>query len=171
MTSQDSGRLEAIWLKRGKLAPMDEVESARVIEGRGLEGNANQGGKRQITLLSAELWNEVVREFGEYLDPRSRRANLMVSGVDLAESRGRTLKIGDIKIQIYGETRPCELMDRNKEGLRSILEANWRGGVFGEALGSGTLSIGDSVAWVEPRNLPDDKKPVEHILAVSPFEY
>ena len=156
MKSRISGRLEAIWLKRGKLAPMDEVQSARIIEGRGLEGNANQGGKRQITVLSAELWNEVKREFGDDIDPRSRRANLMVSGVDLVESRDKTLQIGDLKIRIYGETRPCELMDRETEGLRSVLESNWRGGVFGEALNSGTIAIGDTVGWFDPESLTVD---------------
>ena len=45
---REVGRLEAIWIKRGKLAPMDSVEVARVVAGKGLEGNANQGGKRQI---------------------------------------------------------------------------------------------------------------------------
>jgi hypothetical protein len=48
------GRLEAIWLKRARLGPMDRVEAAILVPGRGLAGNANQGGRRQVAILSRE---------------------------------------------------------------------------------------------------------------------
>ena len=52
------GVIEQIWLKRAKRGPMDPVQSARVRTQRGLVGNANQGGRRQITLIEAERWAE-----------------------------------------------------------------------------------------------------------------
>ena len=36
----ENGTVEAIWIKRGFRAPMDEVEFAQMIAGRGLVGNA-----------------------------------------------------------------------------------------------------------------------------------
>ncbi len=144
-----TGRLEAIWIKRGKLAPMDPVERARIVAGKGLVGNANQGGKRQITLLGADAWATAVKELGAELDPSTRRANLLVSGVQMVECRGRTLQIGDLRIRIYGETRPCELMDRQQPGLQSVLSEDWRGGVFGEALDTSSIGVGDSVRWLD----------------------
>jgi MOSC domain-containing protein YiiM len=120
-----------------------------VVTGKGLVGNANQGGKRQITLLGADSWAMAVKELGAELDPSIRRANLLVSGVQMVECRGRTLQIGNLRIRIHGETRPCELMDRQQPGLRSVLSEDWRGGVFGEALDTGSIAVGDSVRWLD----------------------
>ena len=141
------GRLEAIWLKRDKLAPMDRVKRVRVVAHNGLEGNANQGGKRQITLLSRERWAAVVDEIGQELDPALRRANLLLSGIDLRDCQGRVLQIGEVGIRIHGETRPCELMDRSVSGLQKALQPDWRGGVFGEAIDSGWIEIGSPTSW------------------------
>ena len=38
---------------------------------------------------------------------------MLVSGVDLVESRGRTLQVGEVAIRINGETRPCRLMEES----------------------------------------------------------
>lgn len=144
-----TGRLEAIWIKRFKRGPMDPSEHATMVEGRGIEGNANQGGKRQVTLISKEIWGQMMAEAGIDEDPSSRRANFMVSGVDLTESRGRILAIGDVRIRIHGETRPCERMDEAHGGLKGVMEAAWRGGAFGEVLDDGEVSVGDPVEWRE----------------------
>ena len=145
----DDGRIEAIWIKRFKRGPMDPAEGASLIAGRGIDGNANQGGKRQVTILSKEAWEGLMAEVGGSEDPSARRANLMVSGVDLTESRGRVLKLGDVRIRIHGETRPCERMDEARDGLRGAMRSEWRGGAFGEVLDDGDVAIGDPVAWQE----------------------
>lgn len=145
--SESEGRVEAIWIKRFKRGPMDPVERAGVVAGRGLEGNANQGGKRQVTLLSADRWRDVVEELGEEVDPRLRRANVYVRGIDLRNSRGRTLKLGEASIRIYGETRPCNQMEEAHTGLQAALDPDWRAGAFGEVLEDGEIAVGDVAAW------------------------
>lgn len=50
------GRLEAIWIKRAKRGPMDPAPRARLVAGRGIAGNANQGGRRQVTVIARETW-------------------------------------------------------------------------------------------------------------------
>ena len=145
MTQQ--GRLEAIWIKRFKRGPMDPSNHATMVECRGIEGNANQGGKRQVTIISKEMWEKLMDEVGGDKDPASRRANLMVSGVDLSEIRGRVLAIGNVRIRIHGESRPCERMEEAQPGLKTAMEASWRGGAFGEVLDDGTISVGDPVEW------------------------
>ena len=145
-----SGKLEKIWIKRGKRAPMDAVPRAELVLDRGLAGNANQGGKRQVTLIEAEKWAEMMCELGSDLDPSSRRANLMVSGMALQDARNKVIRIGDCRIHIWGETRPCERMDEALPGLRDAMRSEWRGGAFGTVLTAGVIHIGDSLVWEPP---------------------
>ena len=44
-----------------------------------------------------------------------------MSGVDLANSRGRVVRIGGHRIRVYGETRPCEQMEDAAPGLRAAM--------------------------------------------------
>jgi MOSC domain-containing protein YiiM len=142
-----AGKLAAIWLKRGKRGPMDLHKRAALVAGRGLTGNANQGGKRQVTIITLERWRELMAEVSAALDPSARRANLMVSGVDLENSRGRILKIGSCRLRINGETRPCERMEEAWPGLQAAMREKWGGGVFAEVLDGGEIAVGDAVQW------------------------
>ena len=145
--STSAGRLEAIWLKRARRGPMDGVAQAVLETGRGLVGNANQGGRRQVTLIERERFTAQVASLGGPLDPSARRANLMVTGLALANSRGRTLRIGASRIRIFGETKPCERMDEALPGLRAAMYDNWGGGAFGEVTEGGAIAVGDVVEW------------------------
>ena len=143
------GRLQKIWIKRMKRGPMDAVESARIVSGHGLIGNANQGGRRQITLIEAEVWRHLMEQLGADLSPSTRRANLLIQNFELSGSRGRILRVGDCRIRIYGETKPCERMDEALMGLKDAMYGDWRGGAFGEALDDGEIRCGDDVIWIE----------------------
>ena len=145
----DKGQLQAIWIKRMKLGPMDAADSATLVAGKGIVSNANQGGKRQVTIIEQEIWDGLMNQLSASLSPSTRRANLMTSGICLANSRGRILRVGACRIRIYGETRPCERMDEALEGLRDALRANWGGGAYGEILDDGQITIGDEVYWEE----------------------
>ncbi len=143
------GRLDHIWIKRARRGPMDAVETAELAAGRGIVGNADQGGWRQVTLIGAAAWDAVVETMSEPIDPVLRRANLLVSGVELPATRGRILRIGSCRLQIRGETRPCALMDQAAPGLQAALDPAWRGGVFAQVLDGGSISVGDPVEWVD----------------------
>jgi MOSC domain-containing protein YiiM len=140
-----TGRLEAIWIKRAKRGPMDLVEDATLVADRGIVGNADQGGRRQVTIIERETWDTMMRELDAHVDPAARRANLMVSGVQLAASRGMILDVGACRIHIMGETRPCEQMDEALPGLRRAMADPWRGGAFGIVLDDGDIRVGDPV--------------------------
>lgn len=149
MERQNLPSLDSIWLKRGRRAPMDEVDEVRLIPGLGLEDNANQGGKRQVTIISAESWRDVEAELGMSIDPRARRANLMVRGIDLRECGGRVLQIGEGRVLLHGFTRPCELMEETQPGLQEALRPEWRGGAYGEVVAGGLIRRGDAVRWLD----------------------
>jgi MOSC domain-containing protein YiiM len=130
---------------------MDPVREATLVPGRGLEGNANQGGRRQVTIISRERWDELMRDLGAGLPPAARRANLMVSGLDLQDSRDRILLVGPARLKIIGETRPCERMEEAHAGLQALMRERWGGGAFAEVLDGGEILVGHPVAWEAER--------------------
>ena len=138
-------RLEQIWIKRMRGGPMDPAERARMKAGRGIVGNANQGGRRQVTIVSSKHWTDVTAPLGNTPDPRLRRANLLVSDIDFANARGKILRIGPVRVRIYGETRPCEQMEAVAPGLQEAMGVPWGGGAFGEILDDGEITVGDPV--------------------------
>jgi MOSC domain-containing protein YiiM len=124
---------------------MDPTDRASVVAGKGIVGNANQGGKRQVTILSDRHWKSVTSPLGETPDARLRRANLLVSDVDFSNARGKILRIGNVRVRIFGETRPCERMEAVAPGLQEAMTVPWGGGAFGEILDDGEIAIGDRV--------------------------
>jgi MOSC domain-containing protein YiiM len=141
--------LRAIYLKRCKRGPMDAREVATVVAGRGLAGNANQGGRRQVIVLAEEGWRAATAELGVDLDPALRRGNLLVAGIDLENTRGRTLRIGAVRLRIWTECTPCYQMDQAHPGLKAALRPHWRAGACAEVIAGGEIRVGDEAVWEE----------------------
>ena len=148
MPTNDAAIVESLWVKRAHRGVLDAHPTVELIEGAGVEESADRGGKRQVTVLSAEAWEAACREIGRELDPVLRRANVLVRGMDFEATRGRTLELGEARIEIWGETVPCKLMEETAPGLLKALLPHWRGGAFGVVTRGGTVRIGDAVHWV-----------------------
>lgn len=145
-----SGTVLQLWRKRSHRGPMDSVRETTLVAGHGMSGSVDRSRRRQITLLSQEAWIEATAGLERDPGPAARRANILVNGVDLADTRGRILRIGECRITIGGELTPCERMDEASPGLRRALQPDWRGGVFGQVIEGGVVRVGDSVAWEQP---------------------
>lgn len=127
---------------------MDPVDRGTLTAGKGLERNANYGGRRQVTIVSAERWAEMMTELDVDASPSVRRANLLVSGLDLFQSRDRLLRVGPSLLKIGGETRPCERMEEAVPGLQQAMTVRWGGGAWAEVIDGGEIAVGDAVEWV-----------------------
>ena len=147
MMISTSGRVEAIWLKRSHRGPMDAVPELRVSSDSGIIGGVDRSRRRQITLIEREVWDRLMRQLGGAAPPSARRANLMLSGCSLTDSRDRVLWIGCCRLRILGETRPCERMDEALNGLREAMKPGWGGGAFAEVLDDGEIAVGEPVRW------------------------
>ena len=137
------GKLLGIAVRSASRAPMREVQEASVSLDEGVGGDfRGRPGPRQVTVLSSEAWADACRDLGSDLHWTTRRANLLVEGLDLARTQGGRLQIGELILEITGETDPCARMDEQVPGLRQALESDWRGGITCRVLTPGPITPG-----------------------------
>jgi len=140
-------RIVELYLKRAHRGPMDPVPQATVVAGQGLQGSVGRSRRRQVTLLELENWQRSTADVGSDADTSRRRANIVVSGIALAHTRGRVLRIGDVRLAVGGELTPCERMDEVQPGLQEALRPDWRAGIFAQVLDGGVIRVGDAITW------------------------
>lgn len=103
-------------------------------------------GDRQVTVISAEVWRQVCKEVGTEIPWTTRRANLLVEGLELPKQSGGEICIGDVTLRVMRETDPCSRMEEQCAGLKAALQPDWRGGVCCRVLRSGAVRVGDAVS-------------------------
>ena len=145
--SPSGGSLRGIFLKRAHRGVMDPAQSAELVAGQGVAGSVGRSRRRQVSLLEHENWSRCMSELGGTADPSHRRANLVLDGIRLVNTRGRVLRIGDVRLEIGGELTPCERMDEVHPGLQAAMAAEWGGGAFAAVLDGGVIRVGDAVRW------------------------
>jgi MOSC domain-containing protein YiiM len=139
------GIIKGIAVRDASRAPMKEQQQVEVTLQQGIVQDYRGTGLRQVTFLDAGQWQEILDELGVDLPWYTRRANVLIEGIDLPTTVGRRLQVGACRFAIGGETTPCERMDEIQPGLRRILTPALRGGVWGKVLQGGVLRIGDEV--------------------------
>jgi MOSC domain-containing protein YiiM len=147
-----TGTLIGIARRGARGSPMEEIATIAIHAGGGLDGDHKglKFPKRGVTVLAREAWEATIADLKDMFDPpqlpwTTRRANLLVEGVRLPRARGGVVTIGPVKLEITGETSPCQVMERAHPGLLKALHREWRGGVTCRVLEGGQVSIGDRV--------------------------
>jgi len=139
-------KLLNIATRSGKRKPMQLSDKAFISCQHGVGSDfRGKPGKRQVTVLDLGGWNDACEALGEILDWQTRRANLLVEGLNLNESAGQFILIGQSVLEITQETDPCKRMEEAQPGLFSALNKNWRGGVCCRVISDGEVKIGDDV--------------------------
>jgi MOSC domain-containing protein YiiM len=124
---------------------METVTEVSVTTEAGVEGDCHgcEPG-RQVTVISADAWTDACTELGIEVPWTARRANLMLGQIDLRDSAGARISIGDLVLEIVEENLPCRVMDLQQQGLRSVLKSGWRAGVVCRVVSGGKIRVGDS---------------------------
>jgi MOSC domain-containing protein YiiM len=134
-------------------APMQTVNEARAIPGRGLEGDRYFDGKgtfskpqpdRELTLIEAEAIEAMKSELDvDYALSDSRR-NVVTRGVPLSHLVGREFWIGEVKARGLRLCEPCSHLQKlsHEKVLPGLTH---RGGLRAQILTEGLIRVGETV--------------------------
>lgn len=136
-------KLLGIAVKQQRKGPVSTHDKAQITIHNGVVGDwRGKPGKRQVTLMSLADWQAACDELGVELPWQTRRANLLVDEIPLYRSTGARIHIGDVVLEVTGETDPCERMEQAQPGLFSALAKQWRGGVTCRVVANGVVRVG-----------------------------
>jgi MOSC domain-containing protein YiiM len=153
MSEQGAGTVEGIFVTAAAFQPMTALEEARVVAGRGIEGDRYFLGSgfysdgrdgRQMTLIEAEALEALQREHGVTLAPIECRRNLVTRGIRLNALVGRRFRIGDIACLGIRHCPPCvHLEGLTRPGMLKGLARS--GGLRAHVLTDGVIRVGDAI--------------------------
>lgn len=124
--------------------PMRELESAKVIADRGLEGciHGRPGSRRQVLLMDLETLEHLE------LEPGTIKENITTRGLKVQElQEGQRVRAGEALLEVAGPCHPCHLMDEIRPGLQQALRG--RRGVLCRVVEGGALKRGDRIELLD----------------------
>jgi MOSC domain-containing protein YiiM len=150
------GRVEAIALAARATEPLVLVPEVQAAAGRGLVGDRYaakagtftpvQGGGRgyDLTLVEAEVLDDLVLPGGRRLAYEEARRNLITRGVDLNSLVGRRFFVGNVECFGQRLCEPCAHLERltSKGVLRGLIH---RGGLRADIITDGHIRVGDAI--------------------------
>ena len=143
------GQLLGIAIRHKKRGAMHQLDHASVTTTTGVANDfRGKPSDRQVTVLARDDWQAACQEIDQTLPWLARRANLYIEGVELNDSAGKYLRIGQLQLLITRETDPCNRMQEAHADLFGALAKAWRGGVCCRVVQDGVITVGDQVRLV-----------------------
>jgi MOSC domain-containing protein YiiM len=152
------GTIEHIHIAHEASSPMMALSEAEVIAGQGIKGDryaskvghysADARPGRHITLIEAEVIEEIAQVRGIPFAPHESRRNITTRGIRLNPLVGKTLHLGPVVLHVVRLCEPCVYL---QELLgRPVLEplVN-RGGIRCDVVSGGIIRVGDPIKVVE----------------------
>ncbi|MHC4936269.1 MAG: MOSC domain-containing protein [Planctomycetota bacterium] len=156
--NESSPRIVALSVRPRRRGEPRLLDTLHLTPSSGVDGDHGSSSRRQVTILAEEAWEATVQAVGQELPWTTRRANVLVRGLDLSTLLvGGRLVLGACSVEILGETFPCDQMEEACAGLHAALLPETRGGVYGRILEEGHISVGDEARIERPgerRSLP-----------------
>jgi ADP-ribose pyrophosphatase YjhB (NUDIX family) len=151
------GAIEHIHVTSMAGRPMRSRDHAEAVAHAGLEGDRYRHGigyfrdsrvSRDLTLIEAEVIDDLARRSGVVLEPGETRRNVTTRGVSLDELVGRSFWLGDVLCRGTSLCEPCRHLEEltGRSLLRPMIH---RGGLRAEILIGGTIHVNDEVEPVD----------------------
>jgi MOSC domain-containing protein YiiM len=134
-------------------APMQRVEEAEAVAGRGLRGDRymlNTGywsgvDACQVTMISAEAIEAIAQETDIAIDAGQHRRNIIVAGMDVLDLAGKRFRIGAATFEYEQPRPPCRYIQSiTQDGMTKAL-GRGRGGICVKVVSSGTFGTNDPI--------------------------
>jgi MOSC domain-containing protein YiiM len=149
-----NGEVISIHIASSNGGPMQSVEQAQAVPGRGLDGDRyflgagtfskKQKPARQVTLIEVEAIDALIRDHGVELDPGDARRNIITRGVALNHLIGKDFVVGEVRLRGLELCEPCGYLEGlTRRGVKRGLIH--RGGLRAEILAGGTIRVGDPI--------------------------
>jgi hypothetical protein len=125
-------------------APVELVEQAAAVAGRGLEGDRYFDGRGTFSNRYARGVDLTLIDAGAVEDPATARRNVITRGIDLNALVGRRFMVGEVECLGQRLCEPCAHLERLTEPgtLRALVHI---GGLRADVLSDGTIRAGDAV--------------------------
>jgi MOSC domain-containing protein YiiM len=148
------GKLLAIYITPAAGQPLQLVEQAHAVPGKGLEGDRyfletgsysdHPGPDREITLIEIEALQALKDESELDLSQAEARRNLVTQGVPLNHLVGKEFQVGDVRLRGVRLCEPCSYLARltQAEVLSALIH---RGGLRAAVVNEGILRQGDAI--------------------------
>lgn len=146
------GKILAICTSPARGTVKTPVESARLVEGFGVEGDAHGGNwHRQVSLLSAEKIEAFRKKI--WVDYGAFGENLVVEGFDFAALPvGSRFAVGDAVLEMTQIGKECHKGCAIRQQTGDCIMP--REGVFARVLRSGVVRVGDELTLLPPVENP-----------------
>ena len=153
-----TGAVEAIHTAPGTGEPMVARDRVLAVAGVGLEGDRYAarsghwspvpGVDRDITLIEAEVIEDLATTDGIVLGPGTTRRNVTTRGIRLNELVGRRFRVGDVVCEGTRLCEPCQYLTDllGEPVLRPLVH---RGGLRARILEGGEIAVGAEIAALD----------------------
>ncbi len=153
------GTVEGIFIAPDSGEPMEAIESADAVAGRGLRGDRYFRDKgiynrrddlpdgTDVTLIETEAIEAAVRDEATPVRPIETRRNIATRGVPLNHLVDREFTVGDATLVGVRLCEPCSYMESlaDTEGAEEALVH--RGGLNANITSSGTVAVDDAIEF------------------------